>query len=277
MSAKDQTLHGSLRRMIALTAVAQHDPSQMAHCPAKRAHRWLFHSRPVAVEASQQDRLQVGSLFLNVRVLASSQLFFESPQLGLSSLPHRLAHYLEVPSRGSSATVSYPNKVERSRLVFESMGKILKVRLEGLAPVILAVYTCGPHHLNRKVSCSQSFDIEVMVQKRGELVLSCPFLLQLPAFVHHRRRSFDFPMRPAVLSSAGKRELSPFPPSVSYRAESGCTSQWRCTQCGLLPNCTASACRSTCHLRDKGYIHAQRPICTCLCQRFEAILAGGFA
>ena len=38
--------------------------------------------------------------------------------------------------------------------------------------------------------------------------------VRLPASVHHRRTSFDFPMRPAVLSSAGGRGISRFPHKV---------------------------------------------------------------
>src|ERR1700739_1392810 len=85
--------------------------------------------------------------------------------------------------------------------------------------------------------------------------------VRLPASVHHRRTSFDFPIRPAVLSSADRRGISRFPHKVlrymlgvSDRAGSGCPSRWRRTRYCLPPIFTASASRSTCCLRRRAYI-----------------------
>ena len=74
--------------------------------------------------------------------------------------------------------------------------------------------------------------------------------VRLPASVHHRRASLDFPMRPARSSRAGGRGISRFPYmvlpgmlGVSDRAGSRCVSRWRPTECGLPPLLTASAPR----------------------------------
>ncbi len=85
--------------------------------------------------------------------------------------------------------------------------------------------------------------------------------VRLPASVHHRRVSFDFPMRSAVLSSADGRGISRFPNKVfpcmhgvSDRAGSRRNLRWRCAQCCLPQTSTASASRSTCRLRGRAYI-----------------------
>jgi hypothetical protein len=85
--------------------------------------------------------------------------------------------------------------------------------------------------------------------------------VRLPASVRHRRASFDFPTRSAVLSSAGRRGISRFPikvlaymHGVSDRAGSWYTLRWRCTRYGLPTFSRASASRSTCRLRGRACI-----------------------
>src|SRR5262249_48995175 len=85
--------------------------------------------------------------------------------------------------------------------------------------------------------------------------------VRLPASVPHRRLSFDFPRRSAVLSSVDRRGISRFPNKalaymhgVSDRAGSWYTLRWRCTRYCLPPVSKASASRSTCCLRSKSCI-----------------------
>src|SRR5215472_15558295 len=85
--------------------------------------------------------------------------------------------------------------------------------------------------------------------------------VRLPTFVHHRRTSYDFPTRSAVLSPADTRGISRFPNKVlaymhgvSDRAGSKYTLRWRCTQYCLPRTSTASASRSTCRLRNRAWI-----------------------
>ena len=75
--------------------------------------------------------------------------------------------------------------------------------------------------------------------------------VRLPAVVHHRRESLDFPMRPATLVATGNRRISRFPNAVlpymrrvSDRAGSRRALRWRRVGCGLPPTSTASAPRS---------------------------------
>src|SRR6266545_668878 len=75
--------------------------------------------------------------------------------------------------------------------------------------------------------------------------------VRLPALVHHRRVSWDFPMRSAAPSATDERGLSRFPfavlghvPGVSDRAGSDHASRWRRGQHGLPLASTASAPRS---------------------------------
>ena len=90
----------------------------------------------------------------------------------------------------------------------------------------------------------------------GRCVDSVPQLLRycggvrLPAVVHHRRVSLDFPVRSAT-RVAGNRRISRFPCEmcrcvrvVSDRAGSRRVSRWRHGGCGLPPSSTASAPRS---------------------------------
>jgi hypothetical protein len=75
--------------------------------------------------------------------------------------------------------------------------------------------------------------------------------VRLPVFVHHRRASLDFPMRPQTYSVWGERGISRFPcevlpyvHGVCDRAGLRCTSRYRCTGWGLPLSPTASASRS---------------------------------
>src|SRR2546427_4349365 len=106
--------------------------------------------------------------------------------------------------------------------------------------------------------------------------------VRLPAPVHHRRVSSDFPMRPAVPSTAGRcgtsrfpGEVHPYMRGVFDRAGSWTASRSRRPRCGLPRLSTASAPRSTrrfCSgVRD---FAAQYPACTCPCQRFTSALTG---
>ena len=74
--------------------------------------------------------------------------------------------------------------------------------------------------------------------------------IRLPTFVHHRRVSLDFPMRPAQSPGSGERGISrfsrevfPYMLGVSDRAGPRCISRYRCVECGLPPSPTASAPR----------------------------------
>src|SRR5580700_2260180 len=85
--------------------------------------------------------------------------------------------------------------------------------------------------------------------------------VRLPASVRHRRASFDFPIRSAVLSSADRRGISRFRlkvlaymHGVSDRAGSWYTLRWRCTRYSLPTFSRASASRSTCRLRGRACI-----------------------
>jgi hypothetical protein len=76
--------------------------------------------------------------------------------------------------------------------------------------------------------------------------------VRLPVVVHHRRVSWDFPMRPVAPSATGNHELSRFSrevypgmPGVSDRAELGRVSRYRRARCGLPLLLTASALRSS--------------------------------
>jgi len=75
--------------------------------------------------------------------------------------------------------------------------------------------------------------------------------VRLPVFVHHRRASLDFPMRPQTPSVWGERGISRFPcevfpyvHGVCDRAGSRSTSRYRCLGWGLPLLLTASASRS---------------------------------
>ena len=101
----DVAPHTAPRQVVALAAVAQHQPPQPAHCLAERAQRRSVHVHSVITEMTQQDRPQVPSLVPNGRVHASPQVFFQSPQLSLPPLTHRLSQYREVPFPSFSAAM----------------------------------------------------------------------------------------------------------------------------------------------------------------------------
>src|SRR5207244_13434943 len=74
--------------------------------------------------------------------------------------------------------------------------------------------------------------------------------VRLPAFVHHRRTSLDFPTRPKATAALGGLGISRFPSEVSAyvhgvsdRAGLWHTSRYRCTRWGLPLLLTASASR----------------------------------
>jgi hypothetical protein len=102
---RNETLHAAPWQMVTLTATAQYPPPQVAYCLAKSAQRMAIHGYSVIPEVTQQDRAQVCSLFPNGRVHASPQFFFQSPQLGLPPLAHRLAQHREVSLPSFPATV----------------------------------------------------------------------------------------------------------------------------------------------------------------------------
>ena len=111
--ARDVTPDTAPRHVVTLAATAKDRPPQIAYRLAKSAQRRAVHRHPVIAEVPQQDRAQVRSLFPNGCVQASPQFFFQSPQLGLPPLAHRLSQYRETPLPGFSATVREPQKVER--------------------------------------------------------------------------------------------------------------------------------------------------------------------
>src|ERR1019366_4718028 len=80
--------------------------------------------------------------------------------------------------------------------------------------------------------------------------------VRLPAFVHHRRVSLDFPMRPRASSVMGERGTSRFPCEVFRYVRGVCdhaglvsASQYRRIRCCLPPLLTASASRRICFSR----------------------------
>ena len=75
--------------------------------------------------------------------------------------------------------------------------------------------------------------------------------VRLPVFVHHRRVSLDFPMRPHPYSVWGERGISRFPREVFWHVRGVCdragsrrTLRDRCTGWSLPLSPTASASRS---------------------------------
>ena len=75
--------------------------------------------------------------------------------------------------------------------------------------------------------------------------------VRLPALVHRRRTSLDFPTRPAAPSAAGEHrtsrfscEMFPYVHGVSDRAGPGRISRYRCARWSLPLLLATSACRS---------------------------------
>src|SRR4029077_9253550 len=119
--------------------------------------------------------------------------------------------------------------------------------------VALGRVPLGPFPLLRRLRC-RSLGFVRQLRRFYETV-------RLPASVRHRRSSFDFPIRSAVLSSADRRGISRFPNKVlaymhgvSDRAGSWYTLRWRCTRYCLPTFSNASASRSTCCLRSRAWI-----------------------
>src|SRR5580704_9926495 len=91
----------------------------------KSAQRRAVHGHPVIAEVAQQVRAQVHSLFPNGRVHASPQFFFQSPQLSLPPLTHRLAQYRELSLPSLPATVRKTQEVERLRFAVAPVSSVL--------------------------------------------------------------------------------------------------------------------------------------------------------
>lgn len=109
-------LHAAPRQVVNLATTAQQRPAKIAYRVAKSAQGRGVHGHPVTAEVAQQDRAQVRSLFPNRRVHALPQFFFQSPQLRLPPLAHRLSQYREVPLPSFPTAVGKAQKVKRFRL-----------------------------------------------------------------------------------------------------------------------------------------------------------------
>jgi len=116
--------HAAPRQVVTLAATSQHRPPQIAYRPAEGTQRRAIHGHSVIPEVTQQDRAQVSARFPDGRVQASLQLFFQSPQLGLPPLPHRLSQHREVPLPGFPATVRKTQEVERLRWAVATISTI---------------------------------------------------------------------------------------------------------------------------------------------------------
>src|SRR5215467_2581336 len=88
--------HAAPWQVVTLAATTQYRPPQIAYCLTKGAQRRSVHGHAVITEVALQDRAQIRSLFPQGRVHASPQFFFQSPQLSLPPLAHRLSQYREV-------------------------------------------------------------------------------------------------------------------------------------------------------------------------------------
>jgi hypothetical protein len=114
--SRNIALHAGPRQVVTLASTAQHRPPQITHGVAKSAQCRAIHGHSVIAEVAQQDRAQVRSLFPNRRVHALPQFFFQSPQLRLPPLAHRLSQYREVPLPSFPTAVGKAQKVKRFRL-----------------------------------------------------------------------------------------------------------------------------------------------------------------
>src|SRR5215831_40206 len=136
--SRNVACHAAPRQVVTLTATAQDRPPQITHPLAKCAQRWTVHGHPVVAEMTQQNRAQIRSLFPNGGVHAVPQLVFQSPQLGLPPLPHRLAQYREMPLPGFPATVCKAQEVERLRWAVATGPAVVSVTGEILDTTFLA-------------------------------------------------------------------------------------------------------------------------------------------
>src|SRR5215470_2806956 len=123
--ALNVTLPASPRHVVSLAAAAQHRPPQIAHCVAKSAQRRTIHGHAVITEVPHQDRAQVRPLIPNGPVHASPQFYFQSSQLSLPPLAHRLSQHREVSLPGLAAAMRKTQKVERLRFVVAPLPSIL--------------------------------------------------------------------------------------------------------------------------------------------------------
>src|SRR5580693_2269809 len=123
--SRNIALHAAPRQVVTLATTAQHRPPQIAHGLAKSAQCRTIHGHSVIAEVAQQDRAQVRSLFPNGRVHASPQFFFQSPQLRLPPLTHRLAQYREVSLPSLPTTVRKTQEVKRLRFAVAPVSSVL--------------------------------------------------------------------------------------------------------------------------------------------------------
>jgi hypothetical protein len=123
--ALEVTAHAAPRQVVALAATAQDRRPQVTNGLTKRTQRRPIPRHSVIPEVAQQDRAQVSSRFPNGRVHASPQFLFQSLQLGLPPLPHRLAQNREVSLSGFPATMREAQKVERLRFAAASVSSVL--------------------------------------------------------------------------------------------------------------------------------------------------------
>ena len=116
--------HKAPRQVVTLAATTQGRPPQISHGSAKSAQRRTIHGHSVITKVAHQDRSQVRSLFPYGRVHASPQFFFQSPQLSLPPLAHRLSQYREVSLPGLAAAMRKTQEVKRLRLAVATLSSI---------------------------------------------------------------------------------------------------------------------------------------------------------
>jgi hypothetical protein len=122
---RDVAPQATPRQVVTLAATTQYRPPEIAHGFAKSAQCRAVHGYPVIAEVTHQDRAQIGSLFPNGRVHASPQFFFQSPQLGLPPLTHRLSQDREVSLPSLAAAMRKTQEVERLRFAVATLASIL--------------------------------------------------------------------------------------------------------------------------------------------------------
>ena len=120
----DKSTHTAPRQMVALASASQDRLPEARYCATERAQRRDIHGHSVVAKVPEKNRTQIGSLFLNRRVQASSQFLFQGSQLGLPSLPHRLSQYRKVSLPGFPAGVRKPQEVKRLRFAVPTLAPI---------------------------------------------------------------------------------------------------------------------------------------------------------
>src|SRR5580700_8839804 len=123
--SRDIAPHAAPRQVDTLATTAQHRRPQVTRRLAKRGQRRAVHGHPVIAEVAQQDRAQVRPLFPNGRVQAAPQFFFQSPQLRLPPLAHRLSQYREKSLPSLPVTVRKTQEVERLRFAVAPVSSVL--------------------------------------------------------------------------------------------------------------------------------------------------------